>query len=221
MNKRTGLTGFEFLGFKRLGNIKCTTLVELLIAIMVVAIMVLSFYSLETFSHSQVMNADRRSKVQNNLSYCLEHMSKYVQQAVGNKDNPAITLYPTTPGAKTGFQIRVDFNDPQTPANLTDDALVYYTLSGNTLSTGCTGTTCGSLVAEALSNKIVANFNNSVLPASPTDGFYVVVDPLGNFVDVGLVGRYYPDRVSTPATRLTNPQVAIKTRLICNNSSTN
>jgi hypothetical protein len=242
MNKRIGLIWFRFLGFKGLKNIKSVSLIELLISIMVLAIMVLSFQSLETYGHTQVMSADRRTKVQNSLAYCLEHMSKYVQQASGNKNYPPIKLYPDTP-PYTGFQVRFDCGapwatgnalTPQTPSDLNDDVWIYYTLNSLTheLIVGCSGLNCGKcspehlvpVNPESLSKKIVANFNNSVLPVSPTDGFYVVVnaDPLvGNFVDVGLVGRYYPDQDPTATTRLTNPQVAIKTRLNCNNSSTN
>jgi hypothetical protein len=158
-------------------------------------------------------------------------MSKYVRQAGGNAtlnagaNYPAILLYPTT-GTKTGFQARVDLNSPQTPADFSDDAMVYYRLEGNQLITGCTGA-CGSLGTseETLSNRIVANFNNSVLPVIPpysaSDGFYVWIDSAANYVDVGLVGRYYPTQVPTVNTKLTNPQVAMKTRLICNNSSSN
>lgn len=226
MNKRIGLAWFKFLGFRGLKNIKSLSLVELMISIMAVAIMVLSFYSLETYGHQQVTSADRRAKVQSQLAYCLEHMSKYVQQANGDKNNPPIKLYPDE-GTKTGFQVRFDCNSAQqsptqqTPFDLTNDVWVYYTLSGNSLSVGCSGT-CAAVPAEVLSTKIVANFNNSVLPDSPTDGFYVEVDPLGSFVDVGLVGRYDPDQVPvTAAERLANPQVEIKTRLICNNSSMN
>jgi hypothetical protein len=120
---------------------------------------------------------------------------------------------------------------------LTDDVWIYYFLSGNNLKVGCSGANCGSCGVsrpvppvspneETLSNKIVANFSNTLLPAvGPTDntgfGLYVVVDPLGNSVDVGLVGRYYPAVVPTLQTRSQNPQIAIKTKLICNNSSTN
>ncbi|MDP3041568.1 MAG: hypothetical protein Q8N62_02380 [Candidatus Omnitrophota bacterium] len=232
MNKITGLTGFKFLGFKRPRNIKSVTLVELMISIIVVATMVLSFYSLETYGHLQIINADRRAKVQNNLAYCMEYMSKYVQQANGDVNNPPIKLYPN-PISPRGFEVRVDCQVTQTPLDLTDDVWVYYALTGNNLRSGCRGAGCGScssvrpvfVPAEILSNKIVANFNNSVLPVIPlygaSDGFYVVVDPLGNFVDVGLVGRYDPSQVPTLATRLTNPQVELKTRLICNNASTN
>ncbi|MDP2928214.1 MAG: hypothetical protein Q8N80_05405 [Candidatus Omnitrophota bacterium] len=226
---------------------KSISLVELMISIMIVSTMVLSFCSLENYSHKQVLSADRRTKVQNSLAYCLEHMSKYVQQANGDKNNPPIKLYSVSGSAPwTGFQVRFDCGapstllipHPQTPSDLTDDVWVYYTLSGNTLSVGCTGLNCGNCSVdhpvppvspgEVLSDKFAANFSNTILPASPPDnvGFYVVLDSLpgnlvGSFVDVGLVGRFYPTVVPTLTTKLTNPQIAIKTKLICSNSSTN
>ena len=224
------LTQFKFPGFYSIKNTRSVSLVELMVSIVVVGTMVLSFYSLETYSHQQVMGADRRTKVQNSLTFCLEHMGKYVQQAGGNnnKSYPAIALYPTScSGATcTGFQIRVDFNSPQTPSTFSDDALVYYSISGNILSTGCTGT-CGTFLSEDLSGKIVAGFDNSApadLSADPTvftKGFFVLIDSSGSYVDVGLVGRFDPDQLPTLTTKLTNPQVAMKARLICNNSSTN
>ncbi|MCK9433010.1 MAG: prepilin-type N-terminal cleavage/methylation domain-containing protein [Candidatus Omnitrophica bacterium] len=203
------------------GSFRGVSLIELMICIVAISIMILSFYGLETYSHKQLIGADRRSKVQNSLAYCMEHMSKYVQQASGNASlgYPAIELYPSASSTKTGFQVRVDLNTPHT-ASFDDDALIYYTLSGNTLSVGCTGT-CGSFTGEALSSKVVANFSNSVMPVDPTDGFYVETDYLGTTVDIGLVGRYYPDQESTMETRQSNPQVAMRAKLICNNSSIN
>jgi len=183
---------------------------------MIMSTMILSFYSLETFSHEKVLSADRRAKVQNALSYSLDYMSRMILEANGTKSNPAIKLYPDV-GTKTGFQVRVDLNDPQTPTVLSDDEWVYFTLSGNELSVG--GST---LPVEVLTNKIVANFvENDVLPADPTDGFYVLIDSLGNYVDIGLVGRFYPDQAPTLETQLTNPQVEMKTRIFCNNASSN
>jgi len=225
MNKKFELIWFKFLSFKGLKDNQSTTLVELMICLVIIATIVLSLFSLETFSHSQVISADRRSKVQNTLAYCLEHMSKYVEQAGGNNNigYPAIALYPAA-GAKTGFQVRVDFNNPRTPAIPSDDAVVYYSLNSSlhTITTACSGT-CGSFISEVLTRKIVGGFNNSVpasISANPTmatDGFFVVVDPLGNYVDIGLIGRYDPEE----ATSTINPQIGMKTRLICNNSSTN
>jgi Tfp pilus assembly protein PilE len=211
---------------------KSTTLVELLITILIVALMVLSFYGLATFSHKQVINADRRTKVQNSLSYCLQHMGKYVQQASGYKSNSGIQLI------ANGFQVRVDsylFQNPQIlpTTDLNDDVWISYTLTGHALSTSCTPVgsgSCGTFLPEVLSNYIVDGFNNSVLPVIPpysaSNGFYVVLDSspgnlTGSSVDVGLVGRYDPAVVPTPATKLSNPQTAIQTKLICNNYSTN
>jgi Tfp pilus assembly protein PilV len=200
-----------------LNTTKSITLVELLVSILIVTILVLSFYSLETFSHGQVINSERRAKVQNQLAYVLEHMSKYVQRASGNTANKPIVE------TATGFQVRVDFNDPQTPSVLADYTVGYSLDSAtHTLSTTCSGSANCPFGTETLSNKIIGNFvSNAIMPNSPTDGFYVKVDPLGNFVDIGLVGCYNPSQPpNTAATRLTNPQVEMKTKLICNNSST-
>ena len=237
MNKRTGLIGFKFLGLNSPKNIKSISLVELMISIMVIGIMVLSFYSLETFSHTQVMSADRRTKVQNSLAYCLEHMSKFVQQANGNFSRKAIQYYGTT-----GFSVYVDlvtaghtFNDTS------DDSEIRYELpiGSNTLTATCIPHDALSscpFTSDALTDKIISGVAvNTIIPdtgdpykspyTGPTSGFYIKIgtgtDSFGTFVDIGLVGRYYPTVIPSKATRLTNPQVAIKTQLICNNSSTN
>jgi len=200
------------------------TLVELIVSIIIVSIMVLIVYGIYTYPHSQVLNAERRTKVQNELAFALEHMSKHVQQANGDTDNPPIKAYPD-PGTQTGFQVRLDFNDPQTPSDLTDDAWVSYSLSGNTLSTACTAEaagTCGSFVNENLSDKIIANFVSGTMPNDPDNGFYVSIDPSGNIVEAGLVGRLYPnENPTTAAMRLLNPQVEMKAKILCNNASTN
>jgi len=224
MYKSAELTWFKFLGFRGCKNNKSVTLIELLISMVVISIMVLSFYSLETFGHQQVMSAARRTKVQNSLAYALEHIGKYVQQANGDSSNKAIRYY----GA-TGFSVYVDLRSSDdlsnrlTPSDFTDDGRIDYTLSGNTLTATCTanGGTC-PFTTEVLTDRIIAGVVvGSTIPASPGSGFYVLVDPTGSFVDIGLVGRYTP--TDTPAdalARLKNPQVVMKTRLICNSVST-
>lgn len=133
MNKNIGFFRFINSVFNFPINNRAVSLMELLISMVVVATMVLSFYSLENYGHQQVMNADRRAKVQNSLAYSLEHMNKYVQQANGNMGSPPIEA------TGNGFRVRVDLRDVpnQTPSNLNDDAWVNYSLSGNTLSTTC------------------------------------------------------------------------------------
>lgn len=211
---------FSFFS-KRLNGIKSITLIELLISIIIVSIMVLSFYSLEEYSHSQTVYSLRRSKVQDDLNYALEFISKYVQQANGTKNDPGIEPI------GSGFRVRVDLHAGplQTPSDTSDDGWISYSLSGNTLSASCSGT-CGSFVAEDLSSRIIPGFSNTVMPdpmpSSPAAGFYVRIDPdssgMSNVVEVGLVGRYDP---ATAVQITTNPQVGMKSRLICNSCSTN
>lgn len=203
-----------------LDTVKSLTLIELLVSIIIVSMIVLSFYSLETFSHGQMINSERRAKVQNQLTYALEHMSKYVQQANGNISDP-VNPKPIVLTA-SGFQVRVDFRNPQIPSDLDNGAWVSYSLVGSTLSTNCSAYgasgTCGLFISETLTDKIIGNFvADTIMPNNPTNGFYVKVDSLGNLVDIGLVGRY--DTSSLPS--LSNPQVEMKSKIICNNSSAN
>jgi prepilin-type N-terminal cleavage/methylation domain-containing protein len=195
------------------------TLIELMVSLAIMSLVIIGIYNIQSFSINQAVDAERRAKVQNDLAYIFEHMSKYVQQANGNINNRPIVM------TATGFQVRFDCKAVQTPANLADDVWIYYSLSGHNLSTGCNGAGCAACPAgsvpvppEVLSNKILANFQpNTIMPAAPADGFYVKIDPLGNLVDVGLAGRYLPD----PTTSLLNPQVQMKMKLICNSSSAN
>lgn len=227
MQKRIRLFCFKPLGWDRFKSIKAVTLIELMISIMVVAIMVLSFFSLQSFSSRQVMNADRRSKVQNSLSSCLDHMSKYVQQATGDKTTLPIQML------ANGF--KVDYDCKRTPSNLADDVWISYTLTGHNLSVVCTGANCGtgalpedpckavSTTSEVLSTRIASNFSDvspSALPSPLVNGFTISRATLGNFIDIGLVGLYDPTQAkSTGAVGFQNPQVEMKTKIICNSAS--
>jgi len=218
-------------------NINAITLIELLIGITVVSIMVLSFYSIDSFSRGQLMNSDRRAKVQNELAYTLEHMAKYVQRAngyyTGNPatSKPAIEYFP--PANPTGFRVRVDINN--TPSDTSNDVGIMYRFkpsNPNVLEVICDDGGTGSCLAFfpefpiELTNKILANFSQDAvlpdpLPANPPAGFYVDIDDQGSSVNIGLIGRYKPTEVFTPVTKLANPQVAMKTKIICNSASAN
>ena len=170
---------------------KSVTLIELLISIAVVSIMILTFYSIDTFSRNQVINSDRRAKVQNELGYVLEHMSKYIQQAGGDISNPAFV------SAGSSFQVHVYFN------SLTDSAWITYSLAGNTLTANCAGSASCPFVAETLSNRITA--------------FTATLGDLGSSVGIDIIGLYNP----AEAVSLTNPQVEMKSKLVCNSYSAN
>lgn len=199
------------------------TLIELMIAIVLMGMLVLGFYSIDLFSRYHVISSDKRAKLQNEISYAIEHMSKYVQQANGNLSRNAIQYYPlgSPSTSATGFRVYIDLRNPQTPADLTDDGYIDYTLSLNTLMVACTanGGTCSFTPAtENLTGKIIAGVaGDTIMPESPDKGFYIKITDQGMAVDVGLVGRHSPLVAASPD----NPQVSMKTRLISSCSSAN
>ncbi len=67
---------------------KSITLIELLIAIVLLSVVVLSFISIDLFSRYHVLTSDRRAKLQNEVSLALEHMTKQISRAVGNRVIP-------------------------------------------------------------------------------------------------------------------------------------
>jgi Tfp pilus assembly protein PilV len=172
-----------------LNSQKSVSLIELLIALVLFSIIVLSFTSIDLFSRRNVLTADMRATLQNELSHTLEHMSKNILRAGCDGNNPPFSL---SGSPLTGFKIRVDFNN--TPANLNDDTWVSYTLSGNTLS-------CDN---EVLSSHIVAGVSNN----DPTSGFYFFFTDNSSVIEISLLARY------KPATQpdATNPQEVMRTR---------
>jgi len=197
MKTKIDFRAVRFFSFSFSKNSKSITLIELLISMMIIGVMIVGFYIFEIYSNTQVLDSERRARVQNSLTNCLDHMSKYVQQADGSLSSPAIVV------TATGFQVRVDFNNPQTPSVFTDDALVSYSLSGNDLSVTCSGSNCPSFDPTPLSEQIIS----------------FTVDVQNNLVEIGLVGRFDPTLPVSGTNGFVNPQVEMRTRLICNSSS--
>lgn len=188
------------------------TLLELIIAIILLGVIVIGFSSIELFSRYQVLSADRRTQVQNEVALVLEHMSKNVMQGVGDA-----TTAPIWWTATNGFSVRIEHQSPPTVGNLSDDTIVSYTLSGNIL-------TC-SLDNEVISNRILSGVTNGQMPDNnPNSGFYIYINPADAdlatnraVIEIGLVGRYNPGQ----AASLDNPQVAMKSRLYTRSASAN
>ncbi|MCM8757825.1 MAG: prepilin-type N-terminal cleavage/methylation domain-containing protein, partial [Candidatus Omnitrophica bacterium] len=54
------------------------TLLELLIAITLVGLISLGIWSISTFSYYYLINSDRLAKIQNELAYIVDHISKLI-----------------------------------------------------------------------------------------------------------------------------------------------
>lgn len=102
-------------------NKSATTLLELIIAIAILGLIVLGISNLELFSRYQVTNSDRRAQLQHNASYALEHMAKYIGQAIGNVNDMAVKAYDDN----KGIRIRIDDNPANGRIDVTDSWIAY------------------------------------------------------------------------------------------------
>lgn len=100
---------------------KAVTLLELLLAISLLSVIVLAVSSVHLFSHSQVISAERRSRLQNEAAYCLEHMAKDISRAIGNTNDLAVIGYTDN----KGIRIRVDDNPADGKIDTTDHWVSY------------------------------------------------------------------------------------------------
>ncbi len=180
--------------------IKSVTLVELLIAVTLISLVALGFSSLDIFSRYHVISADRRSKLQNELSYALEDVHKNLLYGTGNYDNPPLVQL------IDGFKVRVDNNSVQTPQDFSDDTWVSYTLSGNQFSSSASG---------VLASHILSGVEFTATPSNPASGLYILFSNNNTVVEVGLVARWKPGE----AQSIDNPQAAMKSRIYTRNSA--
>jgi hypothetical protein len=174
---------------------KSITLLELIIAMVLFSLVILGITNVETFSRHHLLASDKRAKLQNDLSYCLEHMAKNVSQAIGNESvfgaNTAIYNYTNV----------LSFYKDVNGDGIRDTAVDYwasYRLNSSTLSycARCTDYYCYTCPAgaEILSNRITAFSATSFLPGG------------SNYVAVSLTARWDP---ATAASSSDNPSLTM------------
>jgi len=77
------------------GKSSATTLIELILYVILVSVIVLALSNIDIFSRHNVISSDRRAKLQNEVSFVLDHVAKNINRAIGNLlldgyDNPTI-----------------------------------------------------------------------------------------------------------------------------------
>jgi hypothetical protein len=87
---------------------KSVTLLEVVVVIALLGMIVLGFSTIELYSRWHVVASDRRAKLQNEVSYIIEHMAKNLGQAIGDFNHPAVGAFSTT--LYSGLYARVDGN---------------------------------------------------------------------------------------------------------------
>lgn len=187
---------------------KAFTILELIISIALVGVIVLGINGISTFSHNHVISSDRRAKLQNDVSLCLDHITKQGLRTIGN-ETPSFnvnTAVIANSGISLAFFIDADGNGRRELG--VSDHWVRYTLSSNQLSyfsncgTGASPACSGS--GEVLSDKITA--------------FVITKNfALGNHVEVQVSGRWDP----AVASSMTNPEVTMSAIIQLPSVSTN
>lgn len=193
---------------------KSVTLIELIIAISLVAVIILGINSVSIFSHYQIISSDRRAKLQNDISYCLDHITKQGMKTIGNEmvfgSNSAVSIGASP--ISLAFFIDAD-NDGQKDAS---DYWIGYVYDGSELSyydnCGSGAAPACSVSTEVLSNKIKDFTPNR--PPNFADG--------NNHIEVSISGCWNPDPAAVPACNTPdNPEVTMQATVNLPSVSTN
>jgi prepilin-type N-terminal cleavage/methylation domain-containing protein len=92
-------------------NKKAMTLMELLIALILLSMIVLGIGNLEIFCRHAFLGTDRKTKVTNDATYIVEHMSKFIGKAVGDALNFPVNGSNTMPaGCDASLSVWTDYS---------------------------------------------------------------------------------------------------------------
>lgn len=201
--------------------IKSVTLLELIASVVILSFLVIIFAIMELYSHSQVLGADRRSKVQNIVSTILEHNVKVISTAVGNEavfGSNSLVIEDPILGDKA-LRVYVDENGDGRRNNDTSgasgpyDALPWRAYRFNNTSHNMSY--CGNCTFQNGNCDTCNNGWSSLTDSKITDYDYNYT-PGDNYIDVIISGCWDPDNNITPAacgSSDKNPSVSMKARI--------
>jgi len=188
------------------------TLIELLIAIFLLAAIILGINNLGVFSRYHFVSSDRRSRLQNIVSYCLEHMAKYAYRAIGNETIPGVTVVSTLPNSRLTFYMDVNSDGLR---GAPPDHWAGYTLDTVTHQLNyCSDCSLSTCVTCNTSRELLSDRITSFLPSK---NFPV----WGNYINVSLTACWDPDQTSGNCGTSNNPSVNMYSTILLPSVSTN
>ena len=193
---------------------KSVTLVELLICMILLGVLILGINNIVVFSTYHHASADRLVRLQNDVSRCLEHITKRAGMAVGNLGISSGNDVVYAGGSELSVFIDSDRNgqrDVWVRYTLNGNALEHYRNCGNGLSPSCPGTCTTANECETLASNIIA-----FTPSFVTTG--IVGDPPANCLGVSLTACWNPAGTclppEDPSADPHNPTVNMQTTVI-------
>jgi hypothetical protein len=189
---------------------RALTLMELLISLVLLCLIVLGIANIDIFCKYVFVGSDRKSKIINEASYVVEHMSKFIGQAVGDANNPPVKT--DSPPAYCTQAVRVQIDNISKVSNGIWDSDDNYRLY-------CFNNTSHSM--RFYSNYTIATpgpfeeLSHNVLVFNAT--------PIRNTIEVNLTGCW--NATITTGLRacgsVDNPSVAFQTRIFMSSVSIN
>ncbi|MFA4989509.1 MAG: hypothetical protein WC576_01915 [Candidatus Omnitrophota bacterium] len=197
-----------------LSRLKSVTFIELMIAVVLLAVIILAINNIDIFSRRHLISADQRAKVQNDVSRCLEHITKSAGSSIGNE-----TAY----GSNTSVYVSPDSTNTTTLSFFTDtngnglmnpdagDYWVRYSLN----TTGYDFSYCSQCANAPCA---VCSGTEEVLAHGITALSAVKNFSEGNYMNVTLTGCWDPTQACNTSN---NPGMTMSTTLSLPSLSTN
>lgn len=196
---------------------KSLTLIELLIAISLLSVITFAIFNIDLFSRFHTISADRRVRLQNEVSYVLDHMTKEISRAIGNElvNNDDTVVDTGTIGGDTAIRIYIDANGNgrrDTPPSAATDFWRAYCFTGIAgpnpfqirYCPRCTNVPC-TTCSQPWNSDILSTRISAFVCIKPGDP-----NPLtDNFVDIQLIARWQPAQTASPD----NPEVVMRTKI--------
>lgn len=173
---------------------KAVTLLELLITIVLLSLIVFLFNNIDLFSRYHLISAERQIRLQNEVSFVLEHMHQHIIGAIGDASNFPIKPYTDN----RGIRVRIDDNPADGRISTTDSWIAYRHIGSEIKfydNAGDSDTPNSNSGIQVLATHIKKT------PAGSTDpkewGVVFIPGPLNN-LEVSITARLEPDKDVSP-----------------------
>lgn len=105
------------------GKFRALSLLELLIAVVLLSVIILGLTGIEIFSRRQVVSAERRVKLQHELAFAVDHITKRAVRTCGNEYVSGADSVVST--AQIGADQGIKFNIDQSGDGIADRWIAY------------------------------------------------------------------------------------------------
>ena len=184
---------------------RSVTLLELLLASSLVGLLILAISSLATFAKFNLISFDRRAQLQNESSYVLEHIAKYITGqksvggAIGDINQPPIDITSGISG-DTALKAYIDSDsNGQRDPDTTDKQIAYRYRSP---------------AYQVWFYENYTDFNDTYLVvANKVTDFTPAYSQGDNYLELQITACWDPDESSGNCGSFDNPQVGMRTRV--------